>query len=282
MAAAGCSGFVTDVVTNPLWVVRTRLATQMLQSKQECEPETYRGMRHAFRRICTEEGPGALFAGLSASLLGLSHIMIQFPLYERLKQELARPSVNSPSVAGDLATSDTASLAALQPARSSSSATSPMADIVIASGLSKLVASTVTYPHEVVRARLQFDRGGKLYSGLLDATKKTCAACAAVCPHVRLDTLLLQASMLAACEHTTAARRYRSEGLLGFWLGFRLNIVRTIPQSIVTFTMYELLSKVLHRHLQTQEQRPHQEQAAAHLQVARIERVARTRSENRG
>ena len=32
----------------------------------------------------------AFFSGLRASMLGLSHIMIQFPLYERLKLDLAQ------------------------------------------------------------------------------------------------------------------------------------------------------------------------------------------------
>ena len=38
-----------------------------------------------------------------------------------------------------------------------------------------------------------------------------------------------------------------AEGLGGFWLGFRLNIVRTVPQAVVTFAMYEQLSKLLMR-----------------------------------
>ena len=53
--------------------------------------------------------------------------MIQFPLYEALKVELA--------------------------ATDGSSAT--MGPVVAASALSKLLASSITYPHEVVRARLQ-------------------------------------------------------------------------------------------------------------------------------
>ena len=31
----------------------------------------------------------------------------------------------------------------------------------------------------------------------------------------------------------------------GLWLGFSLNIVRTIPQCVVTFTLYEYLSRRL-------------------------------------
>ena len=172
LTAAAGAGLVTDVITNPLWVVRTRLATQALGSDGVDAPPLYRSMRHAFRRIAAEEGPLAFFSGLSASLLGLSHIMIQFPLYERLKADLAgyreRPGPLAPATSAP--------------------------EIMCAAGISKLVASTITYPHEVVRARLQHD--GR-YRGLIDATVQT----------------------------------FRAEGLGGFWLGFRLNIVRTIPQA---------------------------------------------------
>jgi len=93
LAAAGSAGLVTDVITNPLWVVRTRLTTQALVDRPG--QLHYVSMTHAFRTIAREEGLLAFFSGLRASILGLSHIMIQFPLYERLKVELSRAAAAS-------------------------------------------------------------------------------------------------------------------------------------------------------------------------------------------
>ena len=38
MTAAGASGLLTDVITNPFWVVRTRLATQTLRVPEPAGP----------------------------------------------------------------------------------------------------------------------------------------------------------------------------------------------------------------------------------------------------
>ena len=228
MSAAAGAGLVTDVITNPLWVIRTRLATQALRlgSGPEAGALQYKSMRHAFRRILVEEGPMAFFAGLSASILGLSHIMIQFPLYEKMKAELllGSRSGSSSSNSSSSSSNNSSSGGGGVGGRSSSSTGGPIWHIIAASGLSKLVASTVTYPHEVIRARLQNDQGGRKYAGLVDATLQT----------------------------------YRSEGIGALWLGFRINIVRTIPQSIVTFTMYEALSTALQRRMEQPRQHQHQ------------------------
>lgn len=131
LAAAGSAGLVTDVITNPLWVVRTRLTTQALVDRPG--QLHYVSMTHAFRTIAREEGLLAFFSGLRASILGLSHIMIQFPLYERLKVELSRAAAASP-------VGDTSPLVLSPPPAVS------MPDIIAASAISKLVASSLTYP----------------------------------------------------------------------------------------------------------------------------------------
>ncbi len=257
MTAAASAGFVTDVLTNPLWVVRTRLAAQAVHSEGAgaggaATPPAYRGMRHAIARIALEEGPLAFFSGLSASVLGLSHIMIQFPLYEWLKAELAERRARELSLARWRA-SGAGGAGGAGGGEHAAEEHSAVSDIVAASAISKLIASTITYPHEVIRARLQFDRNGRDYAGMADAFRKT----------------------------------LRHEGMGGLWLGFRLNIVRTIPQCVVTFTLYEFFSRRLPHVLGLRGRRDGDADGdAAGSERARSEDavriIVRTRSESRG
>lgn len=71
---------------------------------------------------------GMLDQGLSASFLGLAHVAVQFPLYEQLKYLARQRNHGNPESA---------------------------LDVLMASAVSKLVAMITTYPHEVIRARLQ-------------------------------------------------------------------------------------------------------------------------------
>jgi len=45
----------------------------------------YKGIFHSLIKIGSEEGPRALMSGLTASILGISHALIYFPLYEHWK-----------------------------------------------------------------------------------------------------------------------------------------------------------------------------------------------------
>lgn len=85
-ASAGISGLFCNVVTNPFWVVRTRMQAEIFRSaSQEHYERVYKGIFHSLFKIGTEEGARALFAGLTASILGISHALIYFPLYEHWK-----------------------------------------------------------------------------------------------------------------------------------------------------------------------------------------------------
>ncbi|KAJ1565506.1 hypothetical protein HK096_002403 [Nowakowskiella sp. JEL0078] len=82
--AAMFSGTASSIAVNPLWVVRTRIMTQPA-IPTSTTPYHYNSTLEALSTITRVEGFWALYKGLGPSLMGVSHVAIQFPLYELLK-----------------------------------------------------------------------------------------------------------------------------------------------------------------------------------------------------
>jgi solute carrier family 25 folate transporter 32 len=185
MIAAAGAGAATMLITNPLWVIKTRLQTQTLGLKMGSNRKTvqYRGTLDAFKRITKEEGISGLYSGLGPSLFGVMHVVIQFPLYESLKKELSSRNSNRELT---------------------------LPELVFTSAASKMVASTATYPHEVIRSRMHISGTGA-FVGL-----------ASTCRTIMLES-----------------------GFLGFYQGCLTNLLRTTPAAAVTFTTFELINKNL-------------------------------------
>jgi len=117
LGAAAIAGVATSTGTNPIWVVKTRL--QLAQG----DKKVLGGSWMCVKRIMREEGIRGFYKGLSASLLGVTEGTIQWVLYERLKKITA-------SVDGQ-------------------SQTAQWVGMLGSAGTAKMVASLITYPHEV-------------------------------------------------------------------------------------------------------------------------------------
>jgi solute carrier family 25 folate transporter 32 len=169
LAAFG-AGSISTVATNPIWVVKTRM--QALRSN-------YPKMSNAFKAIYMQEGLRGFYKGMAASLVGVSHVGVQFPLYEKLK---SHPYLADMGLSG----------------------------VMVASSASKMLASAVTYPHEVLRTRMQC-QSTNVYRGLAHATSKIVS----------------------------------EEGVKVLYRGMLTNMVRSVPASMITFAVYETVFKEL-------------------------------------
>ncbi|KAJ1919906.1 hypothetical protein H4219_001686 [Mycoemilia scoparia] len=188
--AGAVAGALTQCIANPLWVVKVRMCTTSAN-----DPGAYTGLIDGLKRIYISEGVPGLYRGLVPGLIGVSHGAIQFTVYEEMKKWRA----NSRASQGKSRLTTT--------------------EYTMMSLVSKTFAAVVTYPYQVIRARLQQTLqtsvgnagAGRSYNGTLDALVKI----------------------------------YRSEGLTGFHKGMGPNVVRMWPGTAITFAVYENVASYL-------------------------------------
>ena len=182
MGSAIGSGAIADFFCNPMFVVRTRMQTEVLHymevPRSERKPH---GIIQTVMSLYNEGGIRIFWRGFTASLLGLTHVGIQFPVYEYLK---AKARERAPE--GE----------------------ESVLDLLLASGASKMVATSTTYPHEVIRSRVMDYRGN-------DPSK----------------TGLIR----------TFRRIVTEEGYSALYTGLHVSLIRVIPNCCITFMTYEMI-----------------------------------------
>lgn len=209
LAGAITGGASSTLCTNPIWVIKTRLMSQAAASPAspalKASPYHYANTLDAARKMYRHEGLRAFYSGLAPALLGLTHVGVQFPVYEYLKGVFT----------GGVALG-----------RQGHDGKTNLAGILAASCLSKICASSATYPHEVLRTRLQTQRILADKPG--QPASAAAAATAAAKPFPRYRGIL-----------HSAATIYREEGWRAFYSGMGTNMVRAVPSSAMTLLTYE-------------------------------------------
>ncbi|KAK1363526.1 Folate transporter 1, chloroplastic [Heracleum sosnowskyi] len=187
LASAAEAGALVCLCTNPIWLVKTRLQLQTPQ--QHTQP--YSGFHGAIRTILKEEGWRALYKGLVPGLfLQVTHGAIQFTAYE----ELRKAFVNYRSEDGETNMSSDNLLSSV--------------DYATLGASSKLAAVLVTYPSQVMRARLQ--------------------------QRPNIDGVPRYADSWHVIKETA-----RFEGFRGFYKGITANLLKNVPAASLTFIVYE-------------------------------------------
>jgi solute carrier family 25 folate transporter 32 len=187
-----------------------------------------------------KEGIASFYSGLSPALLGLTHVAIQFPLYEFLKMrftglEMGKTDKNMEDM--------------------------HWFGIVSATVLSKIAATSATYPHEVLRTRLQTQqrslptqshdhisfRGGQSGTGYQTRGPGTSSSDGMInLPRYR--------GVIRTCTVIL-----HEEGWRAFYNGMGTNMVRAVPAAVTTMVTFESL-KMVHQKLKNEGQRIHDEE----------------------
>ncbi len=220
--AACLSGAIMVGFTNPLWLIKTRMQLQMKRA-QQCQSvkvssnssksikPPYQNMADAFRTIAREEGVMALYKGSIPALMLVSNGGIQFMVYEGLKRNFG---IYTKASRGDSPSRDRNVFQKLQDS---------LGYLTMGAG-SKIIASTMTYPIQLIKSRLQqrnqtaeITADGEVeivrreYKGVIDCVRKI----------------------------------NQREGFQGFFKGAIPNAIRVAPSSAITFVVYESVTDFL-------------------------------------
>ncbi|KAL0915180.1 hypothetical protein M5K25_015580 [Dendrobium thyrsiflorum] len=210
LVVAAFAGSVNVLMTNPIWVIVTRMQTHKKASISSenlvlaispdevledvvVEPPPY-GTIDAVQELFSEAGLLGFWKGVLPTLIMVSNPSIQFMLYEAMLKKMKKKRGSNTKGAEGLAAFE----------------------IFLLGAVAKLGATVVTYPLNVVKARLQAKQALDIdrrhhYQGTWDAIRKM----------------------------------IRYEGLAAFYKGMRTKIVQSVLAAAVLFMVKEELVKAV-------------------------------------
>ncbi|KAJ2997008.1 hypothetical protein HDV02_005952 [Globomyces sp. JEL0801] len=177
MITGSIAGTFTSLITNPIWVINTRL----LVKDDSGNKKEKIGFKQAALKIYKEEGVVGFWRGIVPALILVINPVIQYTVFERLKAwwEIKKKDLSA-------------------------------FDFFLLGAISKLCATSLTYPYIVVKSRMHLknkDSNVKSEGNLLDAFK----------------------------------RIFKNEGIKGFYNGIESKLVQSVLTAAFTFAFKEEL-----------------------------------------
>ncbi|KAL2265162.1 hypothetical protein VTJ83DRAFT_6262 [Remersonia thermophila] len=172
MIAGAIAGSATVILTNPIWVVNTRMTARKNTSSSDEKKEKKEGEAAAaaaaaegegslpapataadkkpvkpstigtLLTLLRTEGPGALFAGVVPALVLVINPILQYTLFEQLKNVVEKRRRITPGVA------------------------------FVLGAVGKLFATTVTYPYITVKSQMHVAKAGDRKEGVIEAINR--------------------------------------------------------------------------------------------------------------
>jgi len=216
--AACIAGAIMVAFTNPIWLIKTRIQLQMERTEIRLENGSlkgiikppYKNMTDAARTIVREEGLLALYKGAGPAMMLVSHGGIQFVCYELLKINFGTYTKAARSVENK----NSGIIYRLQDS----------IRYLTMGAVSKIIATTATYPLQVIKSRLQ----QRSHSTQLSPSG---------------DVKYVKREYLGVLDCIT--RIWKHEGVMGFFKGCIPNAIRVAPGAAITFVVYESVMDIL-------------------------------------
>ncbi|KAJ4289705.1 hypothetical protein N0V90_011034 [Kalmusia sp. IMI 367209] len=127
MIAGAIAGSATVLITNPIWVINTRMTARKSESADAlpgAPPAKKPSTLGTLLALLREEGPARLFAGVMPALVLVINPILQYTVFEQLKNTLEKKRRVTPT------------------------------DAFYLGALGKLLATSITYPYITVKSRM--------------------------------------------------------------------------------------------------------------------------------
>lgn len=128
MIAGAIAGSATVLLTNPIWVVNTRMTARKSESDEQVLPGATPAKKPStlgtLLALLRDEGPARLFAGVMPALVLVINPILQYTVFEQMKQFLEKKRRVTPK------------------------------DAFYLGALGKLLATSITYPYITVKSRM--------------------------------------------------------------------------------------------------------------------------------